>query len=138
MYPRKEIDEAIWAGQSALAKLQEAQNALTAARSFGAWDIMGGGFVSSLMKHNKISQAQKSLNEAQYALQAFNKELADINIYLNTSIGFNGVTKFFDIWCDNIFTDIAVQSQIRTTQRNLEQLMRHVSNILVQLDHMRY
>ena len=51
---KKEIDEAIEAGRKALQALDEAVEKLGSAKRWGIWDIVGGGLVSSLVKHSRI------------------------------------------------------------------------------------
>jgi hypothetical protein len=34
------------------------------ARSFGVWDLLGGGFISSMMKHSKMDEAQRCMERA--------------------------------------------------------------------------
>ena len=100
---RREIDEAIVAGNRALTALNKTEKCLDNASAFGLWDIFGGGMFSSMMKHSKIGDAQKCLEDAQRELRAFSRELEDVQFYSEISVKFDGVTEFIDIFCDNIF-----------------------------------
>ena len=73
-----EIREAIDAGNRALSALEEAARHLQAARGLGLWDMLGGGFLSSLLKHSKMDDAQRAMNRAEQELRAFGRELADL------------------------------------------------------------
>ena len=53
---RREIDEAILAGEQALDSLQEAKKQLNSARAWGIYDLVGGGVISSVIKHSKINK----------------------------------------------------------------------------------
>ena len=66
-----EIREAIDAGERALSSLYVAQDKLNSARGWGIFDMFGGGFVSNLIKHSKLEDASKSMEEAKYYLQRF-------------------------------------------------------------------
>ncbi|MCC8046592.1 MAG: hypothetical protein LIP12_14070 [Clostridiales bacterium] len=103
---RREIDEAIVAGNRALTALNKTEKCLDIASVYGLWDIFGGGMFSSMMKHSKIGAAQKCLEEAQSELRAFSRELEDVQFYSEISVKFDGVTEFIDIFCDNIFADV--------------------------------
>lgn len=71
----KEVREAIQAGQRALLALGNAERYLSSASGWGLWDMFGGGMFSSLMKHSKMDDAQRSIEQAQRALQNFNNEI---------------------------------------------------------------
>ena len=64
-----EIREAIEAGNRALEALDEAMGHLKTARGLGVWDMLGGGFLSSLLKHSKMDDAQQAMQYAQQELQ---------------------------------------------------------------------
>ena len=50
----KEKREAIAAGYRALNSLRTAQNDLNSAKSWGLWDMFGGGFFSTMIKRSKM------------------------------------------------------------------------------------
>ena len=75
---RTEIDEAIEAADRALEHLYRARDLLHSARNWGAFDILAGGFISSLIKRGKMSDAQDELDAARSALATFAYELRDI------------------------------------------------------------
>lgn len=133
---KKEIQEAIDAGNQALRALEDAQRHLGSARGFGIWDIFGGGFISSMIKHSKMNDAQESLNDAQFALQRFSRELQDVNMGGNIQIKFDGLVQFIDIFCDNFLVDVMVQSKIKQTQKNIDTAKRRVREVITQLHNM--
>jgi hypothetical protein len=99
--------------------------------------MLGGGFVSSMMKHSKMDKAQQCMERAQYALQNFRKELADIQMEADLKVNSDGLTKFFDIWCDNFLVDLMVQSRIKEAQENIRQAKRNVQETISRLERMR-
>lgn len=133
----REVDEALMAGDAALSALSRAENSLNGARGFGIWDMLGGGFVSGLLKHSQMDDAQKYVNEANSALRRFQKELSDINIRIDYGVSFDGITKAFDIFCDNLLVDALIQSRIRDTQKNLAQTKQQVQSAIAMLHNMR-
>ena len=80
---RKEINDAIAAGERALSSLRIAQRELNGARNRGMFDMLGGGFFSGMIKHSKISDASRMMERAKQDLLVFQSELRDVNIPLN-------------------------------------------------------
>lgn len=60
----KEIREAIRAGERALDSLQEANRQLNSAGNWGLIDIFGGNTISGLMKHMKVNNASRCVDDA--------------------------------------------------------------------------
>ena len=127
----KERREAIYAGERALDSLYEAQNQLRKARNWGIYDIIGGGFFSSLIKHSKLDNARSCIERAKYDLQKFNDELKDVSCNLDIDIG--GFLTFFDIM-DSFLADVLVQSKIADASRKIEEAIRRVQDILRSLE----
>lgn len=128
-----EIREAIDAGNRALSALEEASRHLQAARGLGLWDMLGGGFLSSLLKHSKMDDAQRAMNRAEQELRAFGRELADVQMYADIQLRFDSFTRFFDTFCDNFFVDWMVQSQILQAQDRVEEARQRVWEAVQQL-----
>ena len=55
----REIQEAIDAADNALDHLERAKRMLSSASGWGLFDTLGGGFISGLIKHSKISTFSK-------------------------------------------------------------------------------
>lgn len=133
----REIDEALAAGNTALDALNRAERSISGARGFGIWDMLGGGFISGLLKHSQMDDAQRYVNEANDALRRFQKELSDINININYGVSFDSITKAFDIFCDNLLVDALIQSRIRDAQQNIAQTKQQVQSAMTMLRNMR-
>lgn len=128
---KKEIEEAEYAGQNLLIEIEAAEKSLNSARNWGAYDIFGGGIISSMEKHNRIAEAKERLNKISYQITRFNNELGDVDI---DSISFSETTIVVDIFFDNIFTDISVQNKINQALGSVVTLKSMVENILIRLD----
>lgn len=126
----KERQEAIIAGERALDSLYEAQNQLRKARNWGIYDILGGGFISSLIKHSKIDNARTCIERAKYDLQCFNRELRDVSYDISVDVG--DFLTFFDLM-DSFFADLLVQSRISDASRRIEDAIYRVQDILSHL-----
>ena len=107
---RKEaIDEAIncdFTVNSALKYLNDASGLAT-------WDVLGGGAVTYIMKHDAVNSAKKEIERLGYAITKLEKELSDINM-ISISGNFNNIESSYlvDVFFDNIFTDISVSNKI--------------------------
>ena len=123
----KEIDESIVAGNRLLNEVNNAKKLLESAKTWGTIDLLGGDFLSSLAKHEKVNDAQKCFRRISNLLDDFNRELKDVNI---TNLNFSTTIKAVDIFFDNIFTDITVNRQINNSYEDICNLQTKVSRIL--------
>lgn len=124
----RERQEAIEAGERALHSLQAAYQEMKGARNWGIVDILGGGFLTTMIKRSKMDNARRLMENARIDLQRFNSELNDIQLNLQMDM-FMG---FFD-YTDNFLADILVQSQINDAGRQLEDAMGQVEELLYKL-----
>lgn len=123
----QEVREARAAGIRALNSLRRAQEYLNSARNWGIWDILGGGMISSLMKHSKLNDAQRCIDQARYDLDDFRRELMDINV---PDVQIDGFLGFADFFFDGLFADFMVQSRINESRERLEEACRRVEDVL--------
>ena len=122
---RREINEAIRAGERALDSLHEAKGKLDSARAWGIYDILGGGIISSAVKHHKMSDANEWVDRANDDLRRFAKELRDIpgeELYVQTG----DLASTLDIFFDNIFSDFIVQNRINEAREEIDRLIDRV------------
>jgi hypothetical protein len=126
----KEIREAIRAGERALDSLQEANRQLNSAGNWGLVDIFGGNTISGLMKHMKVNNASRCVDDARRDLATFRDELGDIRDVENLNIDIDGFLTFADFFFDGFVADIFVQSKIRKGQQQVREAIRRVEDIL--------
>lgn len=127
---RKEMAEAIWAGERALTSLKTAQNQLNGARNWGLFDMFGGGMLSSMIKHSKINDASRCMENAKRDLQVFQRELKDVNIPLDLRMEVGSFLSFADFFFDGFVADYLVQSKISEAREQVDDAIRMVENIL--------
>ena len=123
----REIQEAIEAADVALDHLERAKRCLSSASGWGLFDTFGGGFISGLIKHSKMSDAENEIDKAKRALEKFSKELRDVEGY--SSVHINGFLTFGDLFCDGFLMDVIVQSQIGKAKRECENAINQVTSI---------
>ena len=129
----KEKRDVIRAGERALASLKEAQNNLNSAENFGIWDMVGGGFVSTMAKHSKMNRAKENMEKARYDLRDFCRELKDVNIVGHLDIETGDFLDFADYCFDGILVDWMVQDKINQASRQVEEAICRVEGILKQI-----
>ncbi len=130
----KETQEAEEAGQEALSRLDEAREKLQSARNWGTYDMLGGGMISTHIKHNRIEEARELMYEAQHALRLFEKELADLEWRSGASgVEMGGFLTFADYFFDGFLTDWVVQGRINdafdSVERGIEEVERQLSRL---------
>lgn len=130
---RKEINEAIEAGQRALMSLRQAENKLSSARNWGLVDLFGGGFLTDMMKHSKINDASSYVEQAKWDLQKFQSELKDVNLPTEVKIEIGGFLSFADFFFDGVVADYLVQSKIANARQQIADAIRIVENTLRKL-----
>jgi hypothetical protein len=123
----REIQEAVEAADVALEHLERAKRSLSSASGWGLFDTLGGGFISGLIKHSKMDDAEHEINEAKKALSRFSKELRDVDGY--SSVHINGFLTFGDLFCDGFLMDVIVQSQIGKAKRECDNAISQVQMI---------
>ncbi|MGO1580294.1 MAG: hypothetical protein ACTHWZ_02650 [Peptoniphilaceae bacterium] len=130
---KKEVEEALFALQKARDTLNKALKKLNTASGWGLWDLLGGGFLSSLFKFDNMDKAEELIEELNKDLENLRKELKDINLNL---VDFESVSEFgktFDMFFDNIFSDWSTQSKIDANISKLEELDRYLDTLEVGL-----
>ena len=118
---RREIEEAVLAGERALDSLREAKRQLNSARAWGIYDLVGGGLISSMIKHSKINNANEWMDQANRDLRRFARELQDVDSE-GLQIDTGSLVSMLDIFCDNFFSDIMVQQKINDSRARIDAL----------------
>ena len=127
---KKEIREAIVAGERALNSLYEAQDKLNSARGWGMFDLFGGGLLADMMKHGKMNDASRFMEDAKCHLKAFQKELKDVNLSLDLRMEISSFLSFADFFFDGLVADYLVQSKIMAAKEQVEDAIVMVTNVL--------
>lgn len=127
----KEGREAFDAGSVARQHLLHARDLLASARSWSNWDTFGGGgMFTDMMKYDKLDQVSAALRQADVALGSFSRELADLRLGGVEAVNLDGMTQAFDVWFDNIFTDLRVRSRIQDAEARVVKALGQVETTL--------
>ena len=109
---KREMQEAITAGERALSSLRMAQDKLNSAGNWGLFDMFGGGLFSTIMKRSKMDDAVNLMESAKTDLKRFQRELQDVNVPLDLKMEVGSFLSFADFFFDGFVADYLVQSKI--------------------------
>lgn len=132
----QEIQEACDAGQAALELCEDILREVKSAENWGVFDMMGGGMLSSVIKHEHLNKAQRQIEELQARLRRFHTELLDVEVRADIEIQTDDMTRFIDVFFDNIWTDWSVMDKISKIQDQLTSTRSRIVNTLEDLTEM--
>lgn len=130
---RRELLEALEAGEHLLNGLLEVICTLKSAKNWGTWDMMGGGLVANIAKHSKINQAREQVHRVQTLLGRFQRELADVAAVEDMAVNLTSFETFADYFFDGLIMDWVVQSKIRDSLSRTLGVKDQVETIVVDL-----
>lgn len=125
----KEIKEAIYAVDTTLSYLKEAKGYLSSASNWGIFDMLGGGFFSTMIKRGKMNDANRCLEKAKRSVINTKKELNDINQTIDVDLEIDGFLSFADYFFDGLVADWMVQSKINSAQKQVDQAIEMLMEI---------
>lgn len=127
-----EIGEALRAADEATHALALVRNKLGSAADWSTYDtFLGGGVIGSAVKHNRLDEAARAAARADQCLAVLRTELADVPGLQRSApqLAIGELTRFVDIWFDNIFTDLSVRDRIKQAVRNVEEATRVLGEV---------
>ena len=99
--------------------------------------MLGGGFFSTMFKHNRMDEAQAAMNEARGHLRRLKKELLDVNLTGDLKMDVGSFLTFADYFFDGVIADWMVQSKIGDALNQVREARRQVGCIRKRLQEMR-
>lgn len=133
----RELDEAIAAGDKVLDGVEAVLQSLRRAGNWGTYDMLGGGFIATAIKHNHVDDARDAAVRVQQALRRFRHELADVQMASRALADIGIFDTFTDFFFDGLIFDWVVQSKIHRSADQTVALGRQVDALVVQLDKQR-
>lgn len=130
---RKEVDEAIRAGEIALGSLRAAKAKLDSAKKWGIFDMLGGGMISDMVKHSRMNEASTLMVQARSDVRRFQKELKDVQGYMDLRMEIGGFLSFADFFFDGIIADYMVQSKIENARTQVNDAINLVEGLLASM-----
>lgn len=131
-----EIDEALAAGEKVLAGIDFALEDLDSADSYSTWDMFtNSSLILDMLKYDKIDKAEAKMNHLEQLLESYTKELDDLSLdHFLSYEKFSGMSKAFDIFFDNLFSDWDTKTKIGRNIEMLEQLGSNVEDLQSKLE----
>lgn len=129
-----EIDEAIIAGNHVVAGLERVIESLENAEGWGTWDLLGGGLISTAIKHSRIDDARKDIQDVQAMMSRFKRELADVQKNVDLQIDIDEFTSFADFFFDGLIVDWIVQSKIADSLQRSKQAKDVIARAVKELE----
>lgn len=128
-----ETAEALAAAERVASGLAAVEQSLGSARSWGTWDMIGGGSISTWIKHSKIDDAKDGIARVQADIRTLQRELADVNIEADIKVEIGAFTRFADWFFDGLIFDWAVQSKIVRSLERVQQARRDIGGLVERL-----
>lgn len=130
---KREVNEAIQAGNRALRSLQQARESLNSAGNWGIVDLLGGGLISTFAKHSKMNDAERQIEQARSDLRQFRKELTDVDAFADIHIETGDFLAFADYFFDGLIADWMMQSRINDAKKQVDDAIQKVETVLKRL-----
>lgn len=130
---KREIQEALAAGERALRAADDVLSSLKSAENWGTYDLVGGGLIADMVKHNHLDEAQQKVEQLQADLGRFKTELADVRIDADTQVNVEGFLRFADYFFDGLFVDWAVLDKINQSQKSVQNTVEQVNRVMFRL-----
>lgn len=130
----KERGEAIRAGERARISLKNALDILDSARGWGIYDILGGGFISTIVKHSKMDKASDYIKKSREDLKEFSRELGDIRGYADINLETGDFWGFADLFFDGLLSDLMMQERINEARSQIQRAIDKVDYVLNRLN----
>lgn len=110
---KKEINEALLAGEQAIHTVNEVLESLDDAEGWATWDTFGGGgLFTDMMKHDHLDDAQSKISQLQVELRKLKTELSDVEVHADIQVQIEEFLKFADYFFDGLFADWTVMDEI--------------------------
>jgi len=103
---------------------------LQSAESWGVWDLLGGGILSSAIKHSRVDDARGQIAEVQAQMSRFQRELADVQRSADLSVTISEFERFADFILDGLIFDWVVQAKIVDSLQRCKKTKRALTTAL--------
>jgi len=131
---KRELHEAVKAGNRALDTTRQVQQELDSAESWGTWDMLGGGLITQMAKHDHLDSAQSLVHRLQQELRRFKTELADVEIRAELNIQIDEFLRFADWFFDGLIVDWTVQEKIEQAKDDVYNVTWQIQSFLNRLE----
>lgn len=131
---KKEIEEAIEAGKTAVSILEKVLGLLRDGGTAGTSEYVGGGIMMTSTNYSKIDETAHYVQEAQIALQRLKTELNDIGFEKEINDKIESFEKYADYYFEGLISDYIANQKISDSVNVTYQVMIHINDIFAALD----
>ena len=130
---KTEIREAFTEGKAAREIAKNLISNLNDAEGYGTWDLIGGGLLVDVAKHDAIDRAEACAKKLQVQLRRFKTELTDLTINENIDVDIDSFSRFADFFFDGFFSNLSVLNQIEASQQNARSVVDKINGVIKRL-----
>lgn len=132
-HQKREVNEACSAGSAALSTARSIAESLDSAHGWAVWDLLGGGLLTDMMKHDRMNEAQRQIDRLMRNLSRFRTELADVHYNASMSFQMDGFTVFGDYFFDGVLFDWMAMDHINQSRAQIKLLAEQLETALEKL-----
>ncbi len=127
-YNREAVNKALPMVREAEYQLVRAQDKLDSARSWGIWDILGGGIISTLVKHGKTDDANDCIREAARLMERVQAIMPEAYVG-EAPVREGGFGRVADVLFDGFFVDLYMQGRINDQREAVKEMLARVRRV---------
>ena len=132
-----QVSEAINLTNQILGYVEQAERSLSSARNWGFFDVLGGGFITDLIKHSKLSRARSAMDDVNYLMQRLQQVLGSIQMPADYRMEIGNFATFADFFFDGVFADVYMVSKIMQSLDEVRRLKSKLYELKVKLEGLR-
>lgn len=122
----KEVNDVLRVLDELIPLVEKMEHNFRSARNWGFIDIAGGGFLTNLIKHVKLSSAADVSYRVNELLEQLRRELNDVVMPADFTMNDATFATFADFVFDGLLTDVYMQSKIMTSLNQVKELHRRL------------
>lgn len=118
----QQVNDAISLTNQIIPLVEDAENKLKSARNWSFIDVFGGGLLTDLIKHSKINNASRSMDQVNYLMQQLKNVLGSIQVPADYRMQIGGFSTFGDFLFDGAVFDVYMLSKIMSSINQVSDL----------------
>lgn len=129
-----QVNEALALTNQLINLTTQAERQLSSARNWGFIDVLGGGLITDIIKHSKLSNAKSTMDEVNYLMQRLQQTLGRINFPADYRMNVGGFATFADFFFDCGIVDALMLSKIWTSLNEVQKLKNKLYDLRGRLE----
>lgn len=133
-----QIQQALTLVNQLIPLVSNAEKKLSSARNWGLFDTLGGGgFITDIIKHAKLSDASNSMDQVNYLMNQLQRTLQNISIPQDYRMQVGGFATFADFFFDSALVDAYMLSKIWNSLNEVKRLKNKLYDLKARLESFR-